>query len=151
MCNIIVSLCAILFSSQSDFNYLIDHINAIEVYEYFKIEGYTTSSAILKFSELRTSNCSKIKLSDTEVNKFKSVLKRSKVQKHFQTKIGTKNIFLRIHCNKESFACVFCYDDLIINLTSGIQYLILEKEDIVWINSLIKKINDNDQKDKPVD
>ena len=121
----------------------IENIKNLFVFDYFKTKGYTTATAFTQFDDLIKNKVTKIKAEQVDCIHFYSILKGIKSKKHYQTKLGTDNIFIELITEKSIIKAVICSSELILDLTNNKEYWIKDKEQQKWLIEFLSKIKNS--------
>lgn len=126
-------------------------IDSIKVYADFLLKGYTTASSYSHFDDLSKTNVEQIVVSAEDKLRIESILTNAQKRKHFQTKVGQKNLFCKItfsddetlhrvliggaHMSTGMFGGRETESALIIDLTDLKNYIITNKDDLEWLSA----------------
>lgn len=115
-------------------------ISRLEIYEQFQIVGYSTAGAWSNFDKLRENNIAKTHLSKEQVEELNESLLRADKFRHFQSKLGTYNIFCLAEIeNKVSRCLISGGEDHIsfIDLTNRLEFVIHDSVGVPWMMDLM--------------
>lgn len=133
-----------------------DNIDSIIVYADFSHAGYTTASAYSHFDELKKDNIERVIVSVEDKSKIESIINNAQKKKHYQTKVGTQNLFCEIvfsgseHPHRALISGVIVSTNMfgkknkptvvLADLTEMKNYLITNAKDLEWISGFREKI-----------
>lgn len=132
------------------------NIDNIIVYADFSKHGYTTASAYSHFDELERDNIERVVVSEEDKSKIESIINSAQKKKHYQTKVGTQNLFCEIvfsgseHPHRALISGVIVNTNMfgkknkptvvLADLTEMKNYLITKAKDLEWISGFREKI-----------